>query len=114
MMSYAGPNGLYIAGEWRSASDGARFTVTDPATRPPRERTEVLRLAFEAMMRHQEELARLIVHENGKPLTGARGEVAYAAEFFRWYSEEAVRAPGELSRSPGGERLPLWRRAAPW
>ncbi|MFF7475718.1 aldehyde dehydrogenase family protein [Streptomyces sp. NPDC008092] len=88
----------------RTAADAAADALPGWTATSPRERAEVLRLAFEAMMDHQEELARLIVCENGKPLADARGEVAYAAEFFRWYSEEAVRAPGELTRSPGGER----------
>ena len=134
-MIYSGPTDLYIAGAWRPAAAGARFTVTDPATgaaiadvadadvtdaraatdaaektlpdwarRPPRERAEVLRHVFEAMTTQRDELAELIVRENGKPLADARGEIAYAAEFFRWYSEEAVRAPGSLSLSPSGER----------
>jgi succinate-semialdehyde dehydrogenase/glutarate-semialdehyde dehydrogenase len=50
-----------------------------------------------------EDLARLIVLENGKSLADARGEIAYAAEFFRWYSEEAVRLLGTLQRSPNGQ-----------
>src|SRR5882757_7645613 len=61
------------------------------AARPPRERGECLRRAFELMMRDAEPLARLMVMENGKALRDARGEIAYAAEFFRWYAEEAVR-----------------------
>jgi succinate-semialdehyde dehydrogenase/glutarate-semialdehyde dehydrogenase len=69
---------------------------------PPRVRGEILRRAFELMMSRQEALARIIVLENGKTLADARAEVAYAAEFFRWYSEEAVRNSGELTRSPGG------------
>jgi succinate-semialdehyde dehydrogenase/glutarate-semialdehyde dehydrogenase len=68
----------------------------------PRVRGEVLRRAFEIMMARQETLARIIVLENGKTLTDARGEVAYAAEFFRWYSEEAVRNAGEVSQAPNG------------
>jgi succinate-semialdehyde dehydrogenase/glutarate-semialdehyde dehydrogenase len=47
-------------------------------------------------------IARLIVRENGKPLTDARGEVAYAAEFFRWYAEEAVRNVGSVTTAPSG------------
>src|SRR6266581_4628044 len=57
------------------------------AATPPRQRGEVLRRAFELMTEHAEELAQLIVLENGKALRDARGEVAYAAEFFRWYAE---------------------------
>ncbi|MDQ6710126.1 MAG: NAD-dependent succinate-semialdehyde dehydrogenase [Candidatus Dormibacteraeota bacterium] len=72
------------------------------ATRPPRARAEILRKAFELMIRDQEKLAELMVRENGKTLSEARGEVAYAAEFFRWFSEEAVRNIGALSIAPSG------------
>lgn len=68
----------------------------------PRERAELLRRTFEIMMKRERELAALIVRENGKAMPDAVGEVRYAAEFFRWYSEEAVRAIGEISRAPGG------------
>jgi succinate-semialdehyde dehydrogenase/glutarate-semialdehyde dehydrogenase len=72
------------------------------AARPPRERAEILREAFELMLRDRERLAELMVRENGKTLTEARGEVTYAAEFFRWFSEEAVRNIGSVSISPSG------------
>lgn len=68
----------------------------------PRERGEILRRTFEIMMQRQQELAELIVRENGKALSDAVGEVRYAAEFFRWYAEEAVRAIGEVARAPSG------------
>src|SRR5437762_11411246 len=54
------------------------------------------------MMRDRDKLAELMVRENGKTLTEARGEVTYAAEFFRWFSEEAVRNIGSVSISPSG------------
>src|SRR5260370_17150427 len=54
------------------------------------------------MLRDREKLAELMVRENGKTLTEARGEVTYAAEFFRWFSEEAVRNIGSVSISPSG------------
>lgn len=68
----------------------------------PRDRGEVLRRAFEIMRSRSEELARLMVLENGKSLRDARSEVAYAAEFFRWYSEESVRIAGMIKRAPSG------------
>lgn len=68
----------------------------------PRQRGEILRRAFELMMSRQRELAELISRENGKVLADAMAEVAYAAEFFRWYSEEAVRLDGEYRRAPSG------------
>ncbi len=69
---------------------------------PPRDRAEVLRKAFELMKENSEKIAELMVLENGKAISDARGEVAYAAEFFRWYSEEAVRLTGTLQRAPSG------------
>jgi len=68
----------------------------------PRERAEVLRRSWQLLVDHTDELARLITLEHGKPLADARGEVAYAAEFFRWNSEEAVRIRGSLSAAPSG------------
>ncbi|MEI7966328.1 MAG: aldehyde dehydrogenase family protein, partial [Actinomycetota bacterium] len=61
----------------------------------PRVRAEILRKAFEIMIAEQEQLARLITLEMGKILADSRAEVAYAAEFFRWFSEEAVRIDGD-------------------
>jgi succinate-semialdehyde dehydrogenase / glutarate-semialdehyde dehydrogenase len=72
------------------------------AAAPPRERGEVLRRAFELMTARAGDLATLIVLENGKALADARAEVAYAAEFFRWYAEEAVRGLGSVQTSPSG------------
>ncbi|HTZ93691.1 MAG TPA: NAD-dependent succinate-semialdehyde dehydrogenase [Streptosporangiaceae bacterium] len=72
------------------------------AARPPRERAECLRRAYELMIARSEQLARLMVVENGKALRDARGEIVYAAEFFRWYAEEAVRIDGSLSVAPSG------------
>lgn len=68
----------------------------------PRQRGEILRKAFELMTARQRELAGLISRENGKILADAMAEVAYAAEFFRWYAEEAVRIDGEYRRAPSG------------
>jgi succinate-semialdehyde dehydrogenase/glutarate-semialdehyde dehydrogenase len=72
------------------------------AATAPRDRGEILRRTWELMLDHADELARLITLEHGKPLADARGEVAYAAEFFRWNSEEAVRIHGSLGMAPGG------------
>jgi succinate-semialdehyde dehydrogenase / glutarate-semialdehyde dehydrogenase len=70
----------------------------------PRERGEVLRRAFEAMIARREEIAEVIVRESGKAWADAVGEVTYAAEFYRWFSEEAVRAGGSLSTAPAGDK----------
>ena len=73
---------------------------------PPRERGEILRRAFELLTERADDFARLISLEMGKPLAEARGEVAYGAEFFRWFAEEAVRIAGRYLPNPaGGTRL---------
>ena len=72
------------------------------AATPPRDRGEILRTAFELMTARLDWFAELISRENGKALPDARGEVRYAAEFFRWYAEEAVRITGALSVAPAG------------
>jgi succinate-semialdehyde dehydrogenase / glutarate-semialdehyde dehydrogenase len=71
---------------------------------PPRERGEILRRSFELMIERRQELAELIAREGGKSLGDAQGEVTYAAEFFRWFSEEAVRAAGTIQTAPNGDR----------
>jgi succinate-semialdehyde dehydrogenase/glutarate-semialdehyde dehydrogenase len=73
----------------------------------PRERAELLRRAFDIMSAEVEECARLIVLENGKAWADALSEAAYAAEFFRWFSEEACRVAGDFRRSPSGDKTIL-------
>ncbi len=85
-----------------AAVEAADAAAAGWAATAPRERAEVLRRAFELMTARADELAHLISLENGKALPDARGETTYAAEFFRWYAEEAVRAPGELTMAPSG------------
>jgi succinate-semialdehyde dehydrogenase/glutarate-semialdehyde dehydrogenase len=70
----------------------------------PRQRAEILRRAFEMMTERGTEIAELIVRENGKTLADAQGETTYAAEFFRWYSEEAVRSLGTVTNAPSGDK----------
>ncbi|VAV87791.1 Succinate-semialdehyde dehydrogenase [NAD(P)+] [hydrothermal vent metagenome] len=72
------------------------------AATSPRERGEILRRAYELMVERKDYLARLISLEEGKTYAEGLGEVAYASEFFRWYSEEAPRNLGQFSRSPAG------------
>lgn len=86
----------------RDAVEAAAAAAQEWADRPPRERSEILRAAFELMRSRTDEIATLIVRENGKALADARGEAAYAAEFLRWYAEEAVRALGHWGQAPGG------------
>ncbi|HYB87856.1 MAG TPA: NAD-dependent succinate-semialdehyde dehydrogenase [Streptosporangiaceae bacterium] len=126
------PTGLLIGGEWRAGSAGtlgvtdpatedtlveiANGTPEDAiaavaaahaalprwAATPPRERAECLRRAWALMIERSEAIARLMVLENGKALRDARGEVVYAAEFFRWFAEEAVRIDGSVVTAPSG------------
>src|SRR4051794_8651998 len=135
--------GLFIAGQWRESSTGARIEVHDPAddsvitdvadgstddamaaleaavavqgewaATPPRERGEILRRSFEAIMDQADDFAELISLEMGKTLAEAKGEVTYGAEFFRWFSEEAVRIHGRWMQAPaGGSRLLTIRKA---
>lgn len=78
-----------------------------------RERSEVLRKAWELMTAKLDDFARLITLENGKAGNDARGEAAYAAEFFRWFAEEAVRADGLLTRAPAsGARILVHHKPA--
>jgi succinate-semialdehyde dehydrogenase/glutarate-semialdehyde dehydrogenase len=129
------PKGLLIGGEWVATADSvavenpatgetlAEVADATPeqgiaaldaavaagpawAATDPRERGEILRRAFEMLHERAEEFALLMTLEMGKPLAESRGEVAYGAEFFRWFSEEAVRIAGRYSMAPsGGTRL---------
>jgi succinate-semialdehyde dehydrogenase / glutarate-semialdehyde dehydrogenase len=135
---------LYINGQWRPASDGARFDVLNPAdetiitsvasatiddaraaldaaqaafgpwaARTPRDRSNILRRAFDLMTARLPEFARLITIENGKARSDAMGEATYAAEFFRWFSEEAVRSEGLISHAPSsGARIMVQHKPA--
>ena len=135
---------LYIDGQWRPASDGARFDVMNPAdetvlasvasatladaataldaaqaafgpwaAKTPRERSVILRKAFDLMTARLPEFARLITLENGKARSDAMGEATYAAEFFRWFSEEAVRNEGYVAHAPAsGARILVQHKPA--
>ncbi|ADH90922.1 Aldehyde Dehydrogenase [Ancylobacter novellus DSM 506] len=89
-----------------SAVDAAAAAAASWAATPPRARANVLQRCFQSMLEHADWLAQIISLENGKALPDARGEVLYAAEFFRWYAEEAVRINGDLAIAPaGGNRI---------
>ena len=133
---------LYIDGQWRATSerfdvinpateevlasvasaglddaddalDAAERAMADWAARSPRERSEVLRKAWELMSARLDHFARLITLENGKAGVDARGEAAYAAEFFRWFAEEAVRADGLITHAPAsGARIMVQHKPA--
>jgi succinate-semialdehyde dehydrogenase/glutarate-semialdehyde dehydrogenase len=127
------PKQLYIGGEWRDGAEGtlpvedpatgqSLCEVADASTddaiaaldaavgagpdwanHPPRERGEVLRRAFEAIAERADELALLMTLEMGKPLAESKAEIAYGAEFFRWFSEQAVRIDGRYAVAPNGQ-----------
>jgi len=93
-------------GDAMDALDAAAAAQRDWARTAPRERGEILRRAYELIIDRADDLARLISLEMGKTLAEAKGEVTYGAEFFRWFSEEAVRIHGRWMQAPaGGSRL---------
>ncbi len=95
------------------ALDAAETAMADWAARTPRERSEVLRRAWELMTARLDDFARLITLENGKARGDAMGEATYAAEFFRWFAEEAVRADGMITRAPAsGARIMVQHKPA--
>ncbi|HEX5268167.1 MAG TPA: NAD-dependent succinate-semialdehyde dehydrogenase [Acidimicrobiales bacterium] len=85
-----------------AALAAAHDAAPDWAATPPRTRAEILRRAHEQLTARVEELALLMTLEMGKPLDHSRAEINYAAEFFRWFSEEAVRIRGEYLVAPDG------------
>ena len=85
-----------------AALDAAVEAAPAWAAHPPRERGEILRRAFEMINERADDLALLMTLEMGKPLTESRSEIVYAAEFLRWFSEEAVRIDGRYATAPGG------------
>jgi succinate-semialdehyde dehydrogenase / glutarate-semialdehyde dehydrogenase len=85
-----------------AALDAAVAAQAEWAAHPPRERGEILRRAFEAITARADELALLMTLEMGKPIAESKAEVAYAAEFFRWFAEEAVRIDGRYAVAPNG------------
>ena len=86
----------------KAALDAAVAAQADWAATPPRDRGEVLRKAFEIITERADELALLMTLEMGKPIKEAKAEIAYGSEFFRWFSEEAVRIAGHYSVAPNG------------
>ncbi|MFI5587854.1 NAD-dependent succinate-semialdehyde dehydrogenase [Amycolatopsis sp. NPDC051758] len=85
-----------------AALDAAVAAQSDFAKMAPRERGEILRRAYDLLMARQDELGLLMTLEMGKPLAESKGEIAYAAEFFRWFAEEAVRIDGGFATAPNG------------
>jgi succinate-semialdehyde dehydrogenase/glutarate-semialdehyde dehydrogenase len=86
----------------RAAVDAAHDALPGWRSLAPRERSDILHRAHELMLLDIDRLATLVMAENGKSEADARGEVGYAAEFFRWYAEEGVRSGGSYGESPAG------------
>ncbi|HET6699823.1 MAG TPA: NAD-dependent succinate-semialdehyde dehydrogenase [Nocardioidaceae bacterium] len=86
----------------RAALDAAVGAQASWARTAPRERGEILRRAFELITERADDLALLMTLEMGKPLAESKAEISYAAEFFRWFSEESVRIAGRYAVSPNG------------
>ena len=97
----------------KAAINAAQNAFADWAGRTPRERSIVLRKAFDLMMERLDDFAKLIILENGKAYPDAIGEATYAAEFFRWFSEEAVRSDGMITHAPAsGARIVVQHKPA--
>ena len=86
----------------RAALDAAVEAQIEWRSHPPRERGEILRRAYEVLNERKDDLALLMTLEMGKPLAESQAEIAYAAEFFRWFAEEAVRIDGRFATAPNG------------
>ena len=99
----------------KAALDAAVAAQAEWAEHPPRERGEILRRAFESLSERKEELGLLMTLEMGKPVAESEAEIAYAAEFFRWYAEEAVRIAGryQVNQTGKGRVLTLKQPVGP-
>jgi succinate-semialdehyde dehydrogenase / glutarate-semialdehyde dehydrogenase len=86
----------------KAALDAAVEAQIEWRSHPPRERGEILRRAYEVLNERKDDLALLMTLEMGKPLPESQAEIAYAAEFFRWFAEEAVRIDGRFATAPNG------------
>lgn len=92
------------AGETAAAIDAASNAQADWARRPAKDKALLLRRWFDAVMAHQEPLARLLTLEQGKSLVEARGEIAYGASYIEWFAEEAKRIYGDTIPAPGVDK----------
>jgi succinate-semialdehyde dehydrogenase / glutarate-semialdehyde dehydrogenase len=106
------PSNESVIAEVQTAGDAECLAAIDAADKAfktwsktaPRVRAEILRKAFEIMVAEADHLAKIVSMENGKVLSDAKGEILYAAEFFRWFSEEAVRIRGDFRTAPSGDK----------
>ncbi len=90
--------------EARRAIEAAARAHTQWRRRTAKERSQALRRWFDLMMQHQEDLARIMTAEQGKPLNESRGEIAYGANFIEWFSEEAKRVYGDTIPAPANDK----------
>jgi succinate-semialdehyde dehydrogenase/glutarate-semialdehyde dehydrogenase len=95
---------LMGADETRRAIEAAKSAFVDWGRRPAKERSVLLRRWYELIMANLEDLGSLMTAEQGKPVTEAKGEVAYAASFIEWFAEEAKRVYGDTIPSPWSDR----------
>jgi succinate-semialdehyde dehydrogenase/glutarate-semialdehyde dehydrogenase len=86
----------------KAALDACCAVQEEWAAHPPRERGEILRRAWETLNERADELALVMTLEMGKPIAESKAEITYAAEFFRWFAEEAVRIEGRFATAPNG------------
>ena len=106
------PSNESVIAEVQTAGDAECLAAIDAADKAfktwsktaPRVRAEILRQAFEIMVAEADHLAKIVSMENGKVFSDAKGEILYAAEFFRWFSEEAVRISGDFRTAPSGDK----------
>ncbi|OHD68547.1 MAG: succinate-semialdehyde dehydrogenase (NADP(+)) [Spirochaetes bacterium RBG_16_49_21] len=92
------------AEETRRAIEAARDAFPAWSSRPAKERAAILREWYRLIMANQEDIAVLLTSEQGKPLTEARGEVAYGASFIEWFAEEGKRVYGDVIPAPAAGR----------
>lgn len=92
------------AGETARAITAAAAAMPAWARRPAKERAAILRRWFDLLMQHQEDLARIMTAEQGKPLAEARGEVAYGANYIEFFAEEAKRVYGDVIPGPAQDK----------
>jgi len=94
-----------------AALDAACAAQASWAATPPRDRGEILRRTFEVMNERADDLALLMTLEMGKPIAESKSEIVYAAEFLRWFSEQAVRIDGRYAVNPNGSGRLLTMKA---
>ena len=96
--------------ETRRAIEAAKKALPAWSARSALDRGRILKKFAALMLEHQEDLARLMTAEQGKPIVEARGEIAYAASFFEWFAEEGRRVYGEVIPSPAADKRLLTLR----